>query len=54
MPDFFEEIKAGQWPLAFLTYSLGNLALVLGCVIFGHTCCYGPRKLSGDVKNRWW
>ena len=50
MPDFFEEIKAAQWPLAFLTYSLGNLPLVLGCVIFGQTFWYGPRKLLGVLK----
>ena len=37
MPDFFEEIKAVHWPLAFLTYLLRNLRLVVGCVIFGET-----------------
>ena len=50
MPHFFEEIKAAQWSLAFLTYSLGNLPLVVGCVIFGQTSCYGPRKLLGVLK----
>ena len=32
MPDFFQEIKAVHWPLAFLTYLLRNLQLVVGCV----------------------
>ena len=32
MSDFFEEIKAVHWPLAFLTYLLRNLQLVVGCV----------------------
>ena len=54
MPDFFEEIKAVQWPLAFLTYLLRNLRLVVGCIIFGETSWYGPRKLFGDLKSRWW
>ena len=50
MPHFFEEIKAAQWPLVFLTYSLRNLPLVLRCVIFGETYWYGPRKLLGVLK----
>ena len=50
MPDFFEEIKAIHWPLAFLTYLLRNFRLVLGCVIFGETSWYGPRKLLGVLK----
>ena len=50
---FFEEIKAVHWPLAFLTYLLRNLRLVVGCVIFGETSWYGPRKLFGGLKNRW-
>ena len=54
MPDFFEEIKAVQWSLAFLTYLLRNLPLVLGCIIFGETSWYGPRKLFEGLKNRWW
>ena len=37
MPDVFEEIKAVHWPLAFLTYLLRNLQLVLGCAISGET-----------------
>ena len=54
MADFFEEIKAVHWPLAFLTYLLRNLRLVVGCVIFGETSWYGSRKLFGGLKNRWW
>ena len=50
MPDFFEEIKAAQWPLAFLTYSLGNLSLVLGCVIFCEISWYGPKEFLGVLK----
>ena len=52
MPDFFEKIKAVHWPLSFLTYLLRNLRLVVGCVIFGVTCWYGPRKLFGGLKKR--
>ena len=47
MPDFFEEIKAVQWLLAFLTYSLRNLPLVLGYVIFGQRSWYGPKEFLG-------
>ena len=50
MPDFFEEIKAVQWLLAFLTYSLRNLSLVLGCVIFGQISWYGPKEFLGVLK----
>ena len=49
MPDFYEEIKGVHWPLAFLTYLLRNLRLVVGCIIFGETSWYGPRKLLGGV-----
>ena len=54
MPDFYEEIKAVHWPLAFLTYLWRNLLLVVGCVIFGETSWFGPRKLFGCLKNGWW
>ena len=50
MPNFFEEIKAAQWPLAFLTYSLRNLPLVVGCIIFDQTCWYGPKEFLGVLK----
>ena len=50
MSDFFEEIKAVQWPLAFLTYFLRNLRFVLGCVINGETCWYGPKEFLEVLK----
>ena len=50
MLDFFEEIKAVHWPLAFLTYLLRNLRLFLGCVIFGETSSYVRRILFGFLK----
>ena len=50
MPDFFEEIEAVHWPLAFLTKLFRNLPFVLGCVIFGETSWYGPRKHFGGLK----
>ena len=50
IPEFFQEIKAVHCPLVFLSYLLRNLQLVVGCVIFGETSWYGPRKLLGVLK----
>ena len=50
MPDFFQEIKAVHWLLAFLTYLWRNLPFVLGCIIFDESPWYGPRKLFGVFK----
>ena len=50
MPDFFEEIKAVHWLFAFLTYLWRNLQLVMGCVIFAETSCYGCMKLLWLLK----
>ena len=53
MPDFFEEIKAVQWLLAFFTlhsHLLRNLQLLMCCVIFGETCWYGPKTFFGVLK----
>ena len=53
MPDFFEEIKAVKWLLAFFTlYShlLRNLRLLMHCVIFHETSWYGPKIFLGVLK----